>query len=228
MRWEDLIKYDNLCNASPLASIVFCCKATKDCPFRKEALNILGIGEEVYTAVKEENGIKAKGTCYGNLAYCCSLNVQCEARDAALKEAKMSHADYLKYKFRLLRKLIPKDKLEIAMETRVTYMYAFEIVDLHSMESCYRGICIGNPELTNTMFILNYQNITPDVDLSVKDALKKEKLLSVRISREKYDKLIDLASENSCNVSDVVREAIDLFLSIQSTTSENIAVGKTL
>jgi len=226
MKWKDLIELDNLCNASPLASIVFCCKAVKACPFRREALSVLGISEEEYTRIKEEHGIKAEGTCYGNLAYCCSLSVQCEARDKALKKLGMSAQDYLKYKFKLLKKLIPESKMSLAMKERVSFMFAFEMVNLHDGEGGYRGICIGNPELVDVVTILNFQPVKPNVDASVRDAIKKEKILSVRVSRDVYDKLVNIASENSCNVSDLVREAIDFYISIAYTTQDESKVFK--
>ncbi|RLI82104.1 hypothetical protein DRP04_04700 [Archaeoglobales archaeon] len=216
MRWEDLIKLDNLCNASPLASIVFCCKATKKCPFRDEALKILGISKEEYTEIKEKNKIEAKGTCYGNLAYCCSLNVQCEVRDNALKELGMTPADYLKYKYRILRELIPESKLQLALKERVAYLFAFEAVSLNDVDVGYRGLALGNPELVDSLLVLNYQGITPKLDKAVRDSIKRDRFISVRISKDTYDKLVDLATLNGCTISDLVRNAIDMWLTLQT------------
>jgi len=220
LRWEDLIKLDNLCNASPLASIVFCCKTTKNCPFRDEALRILGISKEEYTEVKERNKIEAKGTCYGNLAYCCSLNVQCEARDNALKELGMTPLDYLKYKYKILKELIPESKLQLALKERVVYLLAFEAVCLNNADIGFRGIALGNPELVDNLVVLNYQEITPKLDESVRDSIRKEKFLSVRVSKVTYDMLVDIAKVNGCSVSDLVRDAIDVYLSLQTTGRE--------
>ena len=220
MKWKDLIELDNLCNAAPLTALVFCCKASKPCVFRKKALDLLGLTEEEYTRVKEESGIKARGTCFGNLAYCCSLSMQCEARDNALKELGMTPQDYLKYKFKLLTKLIPEEKLTFARMNRVTHMFAFEMVSLHNSEIGYRGMCIGNPELADVINVLNYQPVTPTIDENIRNKLKKEKILSVRINKEIYDRLIDVASENSCNISDLVREAIKIYLPVACRTTE--------
>lgn len=220
MRWEDLIKLDNLCNASPLASIVFCCKTAKNCPFRDEALRILGISKEEYTEVKERNKIEAKETCYGNLAYCCSLNVQCEARDNALKELGMTPSDYLKYKYKILRELIPESKLQLALKERVVYLLAFEAVCLNNVDAGYRGLALGNPELVDNLLILNYQEITPRLDKVVRDSIKKEKFISVRVSKTIYDKLADIATLNGCSISDLVRDAIDVYLSLQTSGRE--------
>jgi len=217
MRWEDLVRLNNLCNASPLVSIVFCCKATKSCPYRDEALRILGISEEKYTEVKEKYAIRARGTCYGNLAYCCSLEHQCELRDNALKKLGMTPSDYLKYKFKIVKELISEEVLELAMRERVSYNMAFEMVCLHNPSMGFRGIALGNPNLSDLMVILNYQQISPSVDANVKDTLKKEKFLSVRVSREIYEKLVSLASENGCSVSDVVRDAINVYLLMMSS-----------
>jgi len=220
LRWEDLIKLDNLCNASPLASIVFCCKTAKNCPFRDEALRILGISKEEYTEVKEKNKIEAKGTCYGNLAYCCSLNVQCESRDNALKELGMTPLDYLKYKYKILKELIPESKLQLALKERVVYLLAFEAVCLNNADIGFRGIALGNPELVDNLVVLNYQEITPKLDESVRDSIRKEKFLSVRVSKVTYNMLVDIAKVNGCSVSDLVRDAIDVYLSLQTTGRE--------
>ena len=218
LSWEYLVKLDNLCNASPLASLVFCCK--KECPFRNEALRLLEISKEEYIRVKEELSIEAKGTCYGNLAYCCSLNAPCDARDNALKELGMTPSDYLKYKYKILKKLIPERKMSLATKERVTYLLAFEMVNLHDVDVGYRGIAVGNPELVSTVSILNYNVIKPQIDSVVKETLKKEKILSVRVSKRVYDSLADIASENGCSVSDVVRDAVMMYLSM-SKREEN-------
>lgn len=220
MKWEDLIKYGNLCDASPLVSIVFCCKANKECPFRNEALKILGISKEEYTEVKEKYKIEAKGTCYGNLAYCCSLNVQCESRSNALKELGMTPSDYLKYKYKILKELIPERKLQLALKERVVYLLAFEAVCLNNADVGYKGLAIGNPELMDSFLLLNYQKSTPKLDEAVRDSIKKEKFLSVRVSRTTYDKLADIATLNGCSISDLVRDAINVYLSLQASGQE--------
>jgi len=228
MRWEDLIRYNNLCNASPLVSLVFCCKATKECPFRSEALRILGISEEEYTRVKDENGIKAEGTCYGNLAYCCSLNEECEARDNALKKLGITPQEYLAYKYKILKELIPESKLKLALERRVVHQFAFEVVSLHNAEVGYRGIALGNPEITETLFVLNFQRITPRLDEEVRDSIKKDKFLSVRVSKTTYDRIVDVAALNGCSVSDLVRDAIKVYLSLQTSEAEGRVLGKSI
>ena len=222
LKWEDLIKLDNLCNASPLTSIVFCCKAVKPCPFREKALEILGISEETYTRIKEENKIEAEGTCYGNLAYCCSINVQCESRHKALKELGITPVEYLKYKYKILIELLLESSvsLEVAETERVVYMLAFKAVSLHNPDVGFRGLMLGNPELVDNLIVLNYQEITPRLDESVRDSIRKEKFLSVRVSKMTYDRLVDIAKVNGCNISDLVREAIDVYLSLQSTGRE--------
>ncbi|HDH45029.1 MAG TPA: hypothetical protein ENG66_06545 [Thermococcus sp.] len=213
IKWEDLIRFNNLCNASPLASIVFCCKVTKPCPYRDEALKILGISKERYTEVKEKYAIKAKGTCYGNLAYCCSLEYKCDIRDEALKRLGMSPSDYLKYKFKILKELIPEDKMMgVALKRRVSYNMAFEMVCLHNPNLGFRGIAVGNPNLSDLVLILNFQQVSPHVDVSVRDTLRKEKFISVRVSKDTYEKLVDLALVNGCSISDLVRNAINVYL----------------
>jgi len=220
MRWEDLIRLENLCNGSPLAAIAFCCRSTKPCPFRDKALELLGIGVEEYEAVKEEMKIEAKGTCYGNLAYCCSLNTQCEARDRVLNELEMTPAEYLQYKYRILKKLIPKELEEEAFTRKVVFLFAFEMVNLDDPDTGYRGLALGNPELTDNLLIIDVKPMSPSMSEDVKNEVRKNKFLSVRVSSEKYEQLVNLASVRDCNVSDVVREAIALYLNLYGKTVE--------
>lgn len=214
MKWEDLVKFENLCGGAPLASIVFCCDTRKDCPFRRKALEILGISEEIYKAVKEKYAKEAEGTCYGNLAYCCSLNEQCAARDNALKKLGMSPAEYLQYKYKILLDLIPKDKLETAFRTKVLYKFAFEMVKIDSMSEGYRGLALGNPELTNTLIILDVKPIELAISEEVKETVRKSEYISVRVTREQYNKIAEIAVKNGCNMSDVVREALTIYLAL--------------
>jgi len=215
MRWEDLVKLENLCGGAPLAALVFCCSSRKECPFRKKALEILEITEKQYTAVKEMHKIEAKGTCYGNLAYCCSLNESCEARDKVLRELGMTPAEYLQYKFEILKDLITKDKMKQAFEERVLYTFAFEMVRVDNIDAeGYRGLALGNPALTESLIILDYKPIKLSVAEDVKEEVRKSEFVSVRVSKEMYQQIADIASKKGCNMSNVVRDALNLYLSL--------------
>lgn len=222
MRWEELVRLESICGGGHLASIVFCCGVKKDCPFRKEALDRLGISEEKYAEVKEKHKIEAKGTCYGNLAYCCSLNEQCEARDKVLRDLGMTPAEYLQYKFDILIDLIPKNKMELAFKERVLHKYAFEMVKLDDLEEGkemegYRGLALGNPEISDSLIILDYQPIQPQVDEEVREAIRKSEFISARVDSELYNTIVSIAQRNGYNVSKIIRDALKLYVTLNST-----------
>lgn len=215
MKWEDLVKIGNLCSGAPLVALVFCCGSKKSCLFREKALEMLGITEDQYIVVKEKHKIEAKGTCYGNLAYCCSLNEPCDVRDKALREHGMTPAEYLQYKFEILKDLIPKDKMKQAFEKRVLYKFAFEMVRVDDMDGRgYRGLALGNPELVEYLMILDCKPIKLPVAEVVKEKVRKSEFISVRVSKELYQQIAEIASKKGCNISDIVREALNLYLTM--------------
>lgn len=219
MKWEELVKLDNLCGGAPLAAIVFCCGAKKSCMVREMAMEILGIETGRYEEVKEKHRIEADGTCYGNLAYCCSLNEVCEQRDNALKKLNMSPADYLQYKFGILKELITEDKIDEAFKKRILYKFAFEMVKLDDLEEGkemegFRGLALGNPELTDSLIIIDYQPIQPRLDEQVKEAIRKSEFISARVDSELYNSIVTIAKLNGCNTSKIIRDALKLYVSL--------------
>ncbi len=225
MRWEELVKVGNLCSGAPLAAIVFCCGLEKRCDFRKRALELLGLTEADFKRVKERMKIEAEKTCYGNLAYCCSLNENCEARDNALKELGMPPAGYLRYKFRILEELVPKDKLEFAFREKVLYTFAFELVRIdNSNFEGYRGLAIGNPEITNTLMIVDFKPFEPNMSDFVKETVRKSEFISLRVTKEQYKQIADIAAEKGCSMSDIVRDAIALYLTLRSSKVAKLQV----
>ena len=214
MRWEELVKLENLCGGAPLASLVFCCGEEKRCPIRATALKMLEIEPERYVEVKEKYRIDAEETCFGNLAYCCSLNRSCDARDSALRRIGMSPAEYLQYKFKILKELIPKEKLNLAFEKRVMHKFAFELVSINNTDVGYRGLALGNPDFMNSLLILSCEPIRPNISDDVKNEVKKSEFISFRVTKEQYEKIADIASKGGCNMSDVIRDALDLYLSL--------------
>jgi len=143
----------NLCGGGPLISLVYCCGLEKPCPIRNYALKLLGITPEKFKEVKEKHRIDAEGTCFKNLAYCCSLQKECPFRDKVRKRLNMSDEDYLKYKLEILRDLIPREKLDYALKTRVMKPLIFIIVDPSGEEwTEWRGLGFGNPDI-NAFFI---------------------------------------------------------------------------
>lgn len=222
MRWEELVKLNNLCAGAPVASIVFCCEPKKECFIRKRALEILGIDESKYAEVKEKHRIEAEGTCYGSLAYCCSLNEICSARDNILKKLNMTPAEYLQYKFEILKDLIPEEKIEEAFREKVFYKFAFEMVKLDNLEEGkevegFRGIALGNPELTDSLIILDYQPVHPQVATEVKEAIRKSEFISARVDSELYNAIVSIAKRNGFNTSKIIRDALKLYVSLNAS-----------
>lgn len=144
---EILRNEPNLCGGGTLKAIVFCCGLEKPCPIRNTALKILNIPLSVYKKIKDENGIKAEGVCFGNIAYCCSLKKPCPYRNQALTELGMSEEDYLEFKARLLERFMEYNDDDEVWNQRVMKKYVFIMVDPETKIS-YKGVGIGNPELS--------------------------------------------------------------------------------
>ena len=154
--WRDFIGEPPLCEGGRLASIVFCCDPRKKpCPLLEEALKMLGLTIEDFVKVMDENKIPVKekdGTCFGNLAFCPSLEKPSMDRDEALLKMHWGLRRYLTYKFELLRKLLPSvEKLDYAFENRLLRQYAIEALDLETGK-VYKALALGNMK-TRTFYI---------------------------------------------------------------------------
>ena len=157
---ELLKKTPNLCGGGSLIALVYCCGITvevdgrersRPCPIRDYALKLLGISKEKYREVKERHRLYDPSICYKNLAYCCSLLKECPLRDQARVRLGVDDEGYVEYKLKILRDLIPSDKLEYALSTRVIKRLAMIIFDVTDpmKEECtvWRAEGIGNPDL---------------------------------------------------------------------------------
>jgi len=140
--FEKLKNETNICGGGTLIALVFCCGLEKPCPYRDEALKLLGISKETYKKVKEAHRIDAD-VCFGSLAYCCSLRKRCPARDKALKKLDMSYDDYIRYKLKILKDLIPPDKLNFALHTRIVRPLILLVADTQE-KKLYKCLGLGN------------------------------------------------------------------------------------
>jgi len=142
--WRSLVGEPNVCGGGHLAAVVFCCDPrVKRCPFRDYALKALGVSKEKFTEVKDRLGVEAPGTCFGNLAYCCSPEKQCPKRDKVLDGLDWSYSRYLQYKWQLLLELVPRESLERAFEERVLKQYGMELLELDT-RTVFRAVGYGN------------------------------------------------------------------------------------
>jgi len=157
---ELLRKTPNLCGGGSLIALVYCCGITvevdgkekpRPCPIRDYALKLLGISKERFREVKEKHRLYDPNVCYKNLAYCCSLLKKCPVRDKARERLGMDDEKYIEYKLRILKDLIPPDKLEYAVNTRVIKrlaMIIFDISDPTKEEwTVWKAEGMGNPDL---------------------------------------------------------------------------------
>jgi len=140
---ERLKKETNICGGGTLISLVFCCGLEKPCPYRDEALKLLGISKETFRKVKEAHKLEHDTVCFKNLAYCCSLRKKCPIRDKALKDLGMSYDDYINYKLQILKDLIPPTKLNEALHIRIVRPLVMLIVDSQD-KLMYKCLAIGN------------------------------------------------------------------------------------
>ncbi|MEM2029874.1 MAG: hypothetical protein QXV35_00880 [Archaeoglobaceae archaeon] len=198
---EEILMH-NICGAGTLNSIVFCCSTEKDCPFRTQALEMLGISEKEYMRIKEKNCINAN-VCFDNLAYCCSLEKKCEKRDSALKELNWSAEDYLNYKRKLLIEFKAIARNKDAFSKRVINRFAVVFCNIDSGEE-YRGLAVGT---TSFLKILQYTN-SSKAEIEIGNGIMV--LLDGDIAR----KAVEKARENNCGVSEFVKMLIEKYDSL--------------
>jgi len=213
--WRDLIGEPPLCEGGRLASIVFCCDPrVKPCQIFDEALKLLGISRDDFIRVMEENKIPVQekdGTCFGNLAFCPSPEKPSKDRDQALLRMGWSLSRYLKYKFNLLKELIPQDKMRLAFSARVLKQYAVELLDLETRR-VYRALALGNIR-TGTIMITEVFKEQDLSDRQVETVLSQTEYVGVRIPKDIVAELDDLIEKGIIGSrSDGIRRALILYL----------------
>jgi len=218
--WKDLIGEPPLCEGGRLASIVFCCDPrVRPCPVLDEALRMLGISKEKFIEVMERERIDVDvvdGTCYGNLAFCPSLEKPSKDRDEALRKLGWSVTDYLRYKFRLLMQLILKNQLKRVFSERVLKQYAVDVLDLET-KRVYKAFALGNI----SSGILRITEVFREGELDdrqVEDVLTRTEFVGVRIPRDLLAELDSLIKRGIVKSrSDGIRRALAVYLSALRT-----------
>jgi len=204
-----------LCKGGRLASIVFCCDPKrKPCPIFEEALKMIGISRDDFIRVMDENKkhIPEKdGTCFGNLAFCPSPEVPSKDRDEALFKMGWSLSKFLKFKFDLLKNLVPPEKLDYVFSTRVLNQFAVEILDLETRK-VYKALALGNIK-SGTMLITEKFGEKELRDEQVSAVLSQTEFVGVRIPKDLLSVLDELVANGIVESrSDGIRRALMLYL----------------
>jgi len=213
--WRNLIGEPPLCEGGRLASIVFCCDPRKKaCPVFEEALRMLGISRDDFIRVMEEHKIpvpERDGTCFGNLAFCPSPEKPSKDRDEVLLKMGWSLSKYLKYKFELLRRLVPPDKMDYAFNTRVLKQFAVEALDLETRR-VYKALALGNLR-SGTLLITEIFKEQDLKDKQVEAVLSQTEYVGVRIPKDIINELDELVAKGIIESrSDGIRRALLLYL----------------
>jgi len=210
--WKNLVGEVNVCGGGHLAAIVFCCDPRrKRCPFRDFALRTLGIDKERFIEVKDRLKVDAPGTCFGNLAYCCSPEKPCPRRDRILAELGWSYSRYLQYKWELLGELISKEDYERVFKERVLKQYGMELLELDTRK-VYRAVGFGNVSM-KAVWISELIDERSLRDEDLKRELGETEFVGVRIPRallKKIDELVDRGVFKSR--SHAIRSGLNLLL----------------
>jgi len=226
--WRSLIGEPQLCEGGRLASIVFCCDPRRrPCPVLEEALGMLGISRERFLAVMEARGIpipERDGTCFGNLAFCPSLEKPSRDRDEALLRMGWSLERYLRYKFEILRELVPPEKLDLAFSARVMKQFAVEALDLETGR-VYRALALGSIR-SGTLLITEVFREHDLRDRQVEAVLRRTEFVGVRIPRELLEQLDELVEKGIIGSrSDGIRRALLLYLSALRSAASSVKQG---
>ncbi|MBP2132225.1 TIM-barrel protein [Methanomicrobium sp. W14] len=101
-----------LCRGGDLRGLAFCCMPIKQCPLIP-ALKKTGMSPKKFHDLKvslAENTPLSSGesTCFGSLVWCCKSSTPCMFRDISLKQAGLSHQEYMRLKRRLSEGIIEK------------------------------------------------------------------------------------------------------------------------
>jgi predicted metal-binding transcription factor (methanogenesis marker protein 9) len=206
-----LASIQQLCDGGPLASIVFCCDPRrKRCPVLEKALRELGLTVEEFVSVMERRKVpvpEVDGSCYGNLAFCPSLEVKSRDRDEfLLKSSEWSLSKYLEYKYELLLDLVPHGKLDYALSRGVVEKYAGVVINTNTGRA-FAVVLAGSPELGGFRVLT-----LEDVEYRYVDNVSSG-YLNVRLPHSIISELESLVKAGVIvSKSDAARKAILLFL----------------
>jgi len=205
--WRSLLGVPPLCQGGVLASIVFCCDPrTRECNFFDAALKKLGITKQRFLSVMKKHSMKVGDY---DLAFAPSLEQDDMRRDMALLSAKMSLTEFLKYKFEILRDLIPEQKLDYAFKTPLVKLYALQILDIES-KKVIRALAIGDLRQFVVTEIFDERRLKK----KFLDKLEKTRYVAVRLPPDLLDKLDQAVEEGlGKSRSDLIRKALLFYLS---------------
>jgi len=212
--WRDLVGEPPLCEGGRLCSIVFCCDPRRvSCSVFNDALEMLGISKSEFIRVMDEGKIPVEekdGTCFGSLAFCPSPEKESRDRNAALMKLGWSLTSYLKFKFDLLKRLVPPSKLDYAFNTRVLKQYALDILDLES-KKVYKAFALG--DVRRTLIVTEVFSENDLKDKGVESLLSQTEYVGVRIPKSLISELDDLVEKGVVGSrSDGIRRALTLYL----------------
>lgn len=218
--WKTLVGEPQLCEGGRLFSIIFCCDPRRrPCNLLEKALSLLGITKERFIEVMEKHKVSIKerdGSCYGNLAFAPSIEKASEDRDFALRELGWSLTQFFKYKFEILRDLIPQEKLEYAFSTRLLRQYAVEILDLET-KKVYKALALGSIE-EGMLAITEVFNERHLKDHDLEEAIDQTAYVGVRIPKSIIDQLDEMVMRGIIQSrSDGIRRALLLYLEALKT-----------
>jgi hypothetical protein len=147
------------------------------------------------------------GSCYGNLAFCPSLDVKSRDRDEfLLSNNEWSLSKYLEYKYELLLDLVSHDKLDYAFSRGVVEKYAGVVINTNTGKAL-AVVLAGSPELGGFRVLR-----IDEVEYSYVDNVSTG-YLNVRLPHSVISELESLVKAGVIlSKSDAARKAILLFL----------------
>jgi len=216
MSWKILLDEPRLCEGGRLVSIVYCCDPTKvSCPIVEHALKILGLSKEEFAEAMRRHGVEVPsidGTCFGNLAFCPPLDHPSRDRDEALRRLGWDAVKYAKFKWDLLTKIIPKEKLRIAMNTRIVTQFAVSLLDLETRKE-YKAFGLGNVDLK----FIRLTEVFREGELrdrEVEETLRNSEFVAARIPKQILEEIDALVAKGIVKSrSDAIRRALMLYIS---------------
>ena len=118
---------------------------------------------------------------------------------------------YLKYKFDILRKLVPSDKMDCVFGVRVLRQFAVEALDLETRK-VYRALALGNMRGGNLLITEMFSEQELE-NKQVEVLLSQTEYVGVRIPKDIVSELDELVARGVIKSrSDGIRRALLLYL----------------
>jgi len=185
------------------------------CPIVEHALKMLGLTKEEFAEAMRRHGVETPsidGTCFDNLAFCPPLDHPSRDRDEALKRLGWDAVRYAKFKWDLLTKILPKEKLRTAMNARIVSQFAISLLDLETRRE-YKAFGLGNIDLK----LVKLTEVFRESDLrdrEVEEALRNSEFIAARIPKQILEEIDVLIAKGIVKSrSDAIRRALMLYIS---------------